>query len=75
MHWPPWWLFLMWIVIVPLGVRMLVNPTKGWSRSRRDWAEDHPGDADSSGWLAQTELQALIGLLAVTVCTAAWLLH
>ncbi|WP_433136209.1 hypothetical protein ACQPZ8_28735 [Actinomadura nitritigenes] len=65
----------MWIVIVPLGIRMLVNPTKGWSRSRRDWTQDHPGDSDSSGWLAQTELQAVIGLLAVAVCTVAWLLH
>lgn len=75
MSWPPWWLILAWIVIVPLGIRMLVNPMKIWSRPRREWAEDHPGDGYSSGWLAQTEFQAILGLGIVALCTVAWLVH
>lgn len=75
MSWPPWWLILVWIVMVPIGIRMLVNPTKIWSRSRREWAEDHPGDDYSSGWLAQTEFQAIFGLGLVAIATAGWLVH
>jgi hypothetical protein len=75
MSWPPWWLILMWIVMVPLGIRMLINPVRNWSRPRREWAEDHPGDGYSSGWFAQTEFQAIFGLVIVGLFTVGWLFH
>ncbi|MEV0407628.1 hypothetical protein [Actinoallomurus sp. NPDC050550] len=75
MSWPPWWLILMWVTLVPIGIRMLIHPTKGWRRPKQEWAENHPGDSYSSGWLAQTELQALIGLGLVVVSTLAWVFN
>lgn len=72
---PPWWLILAWIFIVPLGIRMLVKPTKTWTRPKREWAADHPEDGYSSGWFAQTELQAIIGLVFVAIATVVWLVH
>lgn len=75
MSWPPWWLILAWIVMVPLGIRALIDPTRGWSRPKREWAEDHPGDDYSSGWSAQTRLQVVVGLGLVGLCTVGWLLH
>jgi hypothetical protein len=70
---PPWWLIGVWITLTPLSIRLLIKPTAGWKRFKREYAEDNPTDPTVNGWYAQTELQAWIGLATVGISTLVWL--
>jgi hypothetical protein len=75
MYWQPWWLIALWVVIVPMSVKMLINPRQGWSRPHQAWSDDHPDDRYTQSWYVKTELQALVGLSVAAVFTAGWLYH
>ncbi|GLY77080.1 hypothetical protein Airi01_053470 [Actinoallomurus iriomotensis] len=70
---PPWWLILIWLIIVPMSLVMLVKPQRLWSRPALAWARDHPDDQYTRGWDAAGVLRAVTGLLIVGISTVVWL--